>query len=403
MLRLFAHRDARLYVAGQTLSLFGDTALFLALAIWAKSLTNSNAAAGLVFFFLALPALFAPLAGMLVDRVRRRPLMIVTDLAVGGVVLLLLFVHGKDQLWLLYLVTVLYGAAASIFLSAQSALLRAMLPDDLLAEGNAALQTVREGLRLVGPLAGAGLFAAFGGGTVAIIDAATFGVSAGCIALLRVEERRTAPAEQHFRTELLAGVRHILHTQALRDIVFGVSAALLVIGFSETLIFAVVGQGLHRPASFIGVVSAGQGVGAVAGALTAASLLHRIGDARLVGLGLGVFALGDLFLISRMLPVVMVGIVVAGAGIPWALVGFGTALQQRTPLNLQGRVYSAADTMAGVPQTFSIALGAGLSTLIDYRILLIVMALVVVACALYLWTRPVSPAPRMADAVPASP
>lgn len=398
MLRLLAHRDVRLFMAGQTLSLFGDTALFLALAIWAKTLTGSNGAAGLVFFFLALPALFSPLGGMLVDRVRRRPLMIVTDLVLGGVVLLLLFVHGRDQLWLLYTVTVFYGAGSLVFYSAQSALLRIMLQDDLLAEGNAALQTVREGLRLVGPLAGAGLFAAFGGGMVAIIDAATFGVSAVCLAFLHVKESQPVPMEQHFRTELLAGVRHVLDTTPLRDIVFGVAAALLVVGFTETLIFAVVGQGLHRSPSFIGVLSAIQGVGAIAGALTAAPVLRRIGDARLVGLGLGIFALGDAFLISSMLPVVLVGILIAGAGIPWAIVGFGTALQQRTPLNLQGRVYSAADTMVGVPQTLSIALGAALSTLVDYRILLVVMGLVVVACGLYLWTRPITPVPQVAEA-----
>src|SRR5712692_335454 len=88
--RLLAFRNARLYFIGQTLSLFGDTALYLALAIWVKSLTGSNAAAGLVFFFLALPSIAAPVGGLLVDRVRRRPLMIVVDLLVGGTVLLLL-------------------------------------------------------------------------------------------------------------------------------------------------------------------------------------------------------------------------------------------------------------------------------------------------------------------------
>jgi len=106
--------------------------------------------------------------------VRRRPLMIATDLVIGAAVLLLLLVHGREQLWLIYGVTALYGAAAIVFNSAQSALLTVMLPDDLLGEGNAALQTVREALRIVGPLTGAGIYAAFGGGAVAVIDAATF-------------------------------------------------------------------------------------------------------------------------------------------------------------------------------------------------------------------------------------
>src|SRR3954463_10215902 len=104
MRSLFAHRDARLLLLGQTLSYFGDRALYLVLGIWVKSLTGSNAAAGLVFFVLALPSIFAPLAGLLVDRVRRRPLMIAVDLAVGAAVLLLLFVHDRGDVWLIYLV-----------------------------------------------------------------------------------------------------------------------------------------------------------------------------------------------------------------------------------------------------------------------------------------------------------
>jgi MFS family permease len=397
MRRLFALRNARLYLIGQTLSLFGDTALYLALGIWVKTLTGSNAAAGLVFFFLALPSLAAPLGGLLVDRVRRRPLMIVVDLLVGGSVLLLLLVHGRAQLWLIYVVALLYGAAGLVFTSAQSALLTVMLPEDLLAEGNAALQTTREGLRLFGPLAGAGLFAAFGGGFVAIVDAITFGISALFLMMLHVAESPSRPAEQHFVTELLAGVRHILRTSALRQIVLSVAVALLVVGFAETIIFAVISQGLHRPPSFLGVLSTLQGVGAIAGGLTAAWAMRRVGDGRLVGLGLALFAGGAALLPTGSLPLVLAGAIVAGSGLPWALVGFGTAIQRRSPAHLQGRVYSAADTMVSVPQTISIALGAGLSTLVDYRILIGIMVTVLMGTAIYLITR------RLEDAKIAEP
>ena len=78
---------------------------------------------------------------------------------------------------------------------------------------------------------------------------------------------------------------------------------------------------------------------------------------------------------------------VIGAGISWAVVAFGTAIQRRTPGHLQGRVYAAADTLVGVPQTLPIALGAGLSTLVDYRLLLVAIAAVTVVCALHLLSR----------------
>ena len=212
--------------------------------------------------------------------------MIVVHLAIGLVVLSLLFVHGRDQLWLLYLVTFLYGLAGDIFSAARSALLRVMLPEEMLVDANAVLQTSREGLRLVAPLAGAGLYAAFGGGVVAVLDAVTFGLSALSLLALHVDEPRPEPSGRRFRTELAAGMRHIAHTRGLRQIVVGVAVALLVVGFAETLIFTILDRVLHRPPSFFGVLASLQGAGAIVGGLSAPRLLRRLGDTKLVGLGL---------------------------------------------------------------------------------------------------------------------
>ncbi len=170
--------------------------------------------------------------------------------------------------------------------------------------------------------------------------------------------------------EVSAGVRHIFGTEVLRQILIACAVALLVVGFTETLIFAVVDQGLHRPPSFVGVILAFQGVGAIAGAVVASRLLRRLGDRLLVGVGLGGFALGALILAAPSTPVVLAGVIVAGVSLSWLVVAFVTALQLRTPLPLQGRVSSAADLLVGTPQTFSIAFGAALSTVVDYRLLL---------------------------------
>jgi hypothetical protein len=78
---------------------------------------------------------------------------------------------------------------------------------------------------------------------------------------------------------------------------------------------------------------------------------------------------------------------IAGIGVSWAIVGFSTALQMRTPLVIQGRVSAAADLTLSVAQAASIGTGALLSTLVDYRILFGVMAAVVLASAGFLLTR----------------
>jgi MFS family permease len=398
--QLLRHRDARVFLSGWAISTFGDSAMFLVLGIWAKDLTGSNSAAGLVFFVLVLPSLVSPLAGLVVDRLPRRPLLIAESVFMAAAVLLLLFVHDRGDLWLIYVVSALYGIGGIVAYSARSAFMTVMLPRELLADANALLSSVREGLRLVSPLVGAALYAALGGGAVAIMDAATFLVVAGALLLVRTAETRPEPEETHFLTELLAGIRHVFLTLPLRQIILSTGVCLLVVGFSETLIFAVVDEGLHRSPAFLGVLEPAQGIGAIAGGLTAAWALRRFGDVRLVGIGMGLFAVGDLSFVSSSLPLVLTGFGVAGFGIAWLIVGFATSIQLRTPARLQGRVASAADTMVSTPQTISIALGATLVTVLDYRALVVVMAVVVTACAAYLLTRGPEPATAVADATP---
>ncbi|MGH2999576.1 MAG: MFS transporter [Gaiellaceae bacterium] len=387
MKEILRRPDVRLLLGGQFLSMFGDWAMFIALGVWARVLTGSNADAGIVFFFLGVTGLMAPLGGLVVDRLPKRPLMIGTHLALAGVMCLLLFVHTRAELWLLYTVTLLYGLGGDIFGAARTSMLKAMLPDEQLGEANGVLQTVREGLRIVAPITGAGLFAAFGGHVVAVIDAATFLGSAATLVALPFEEPPVAPHEEHFLREASAGLTHIARTKVLRELSIGLCAALTVIGFCETLIFAIVIDGLHHSAPFVGVLDTFQGVGAIAGGLTAAALMRRIGDVRVTGLGLVLFAVACFGFLSPSLEGVLPSVVVFGAGIAWVVVAAATAYQRRTPQVLQGRVSAASNMLFSVPQTVSIATGAALITLIDYRIEIVIMALVTLAAAAYLLTR----------------
>jgi hypothetical protein len=303
------------------------------------------------------------------------------------VMCLLLLVHDRGDVWLIYVVIALYGLGGDIFAAARSAMLKAMLPDELLGDANGAYQSIREGLRIIAPLAGAGIFTVAGGGIVALVDAGTFLVSAATLVALRFEEPAPAPKEHHFLRELSAGVTHILRTRVLRELTIGLGAAMLVVGFSETLIFAVNANSLHRPPSFIGVLSAFQGVGSIVGGVTASALLKRIGDLRLTGLGILTFALGDGALLVPRLEVIAPAAAVAGVGIVWAVVALATAYQTRSPGPVQGRVAAAANMLFSVPQTISIAVGAVLVTLIDYRLEIAIMTVATLGAAAYLLTR----------------
>jgi len=177
--------------------------------------------------------------------------MIATHLALAALMCLLLLVHTRAELWLIYVVTLLYGLGGDVFAAARSSMLKAMLPDEQLGEANGILQSVREGMRIIAPVAGAGIYAAFGGHVVALVDAATFVASAATLVALPFTEPGAAPREHHFLRELTAGLEHIARTKPLRELSVGVCAAMLVVGFSETLIFAIVTSGVHRSPAFV--------------------------------------------------------------------------------------------------------------------------------------------------------
>jgi MFS family permease len=384
---LLRRSDFRLLLLGLFLTMFGDRALVLANGIWVKSLTQSNAAAGLNILLLVAPSMVSPFFGVIVDKVRRRPFLIVLNLSCVAAIGPLFLVHDKQQVWIVYAVSFLYGMGLILNDSAVNGVLKTMLSEQQLASANGVIQTLREGMRLVVPLAGAGLFAVFGGHAVVLLDMTTLLLGAGVLASLRLREPRPAPAEHRLRREMVAGMQHMFATPQLRMLVLTCSVALLVIGFGETTIFAVVDQGLHQAPAFLGVLMSMQGAGAILGGATAAHVVRRGGELTTAAFGFALFGAGDALMVFAQLPSVLLGCVVAGVGLPWILVALYTLMQRQTPLHLIGRVATTAEVLIGGPQTLSIALGAVLITMVDYQVLLLVMAAVIIGCGAVLGAR----------------
>jgi MFS family permease len=384
MHRLMHHRDARIYLAGQSLSMIGDSALWLAMGIWVKILTGSNSAAGLTFLAFILGYFAAPVSGAVADRFRRRPLLIAANLATAALVCALLLVGGKGQVWLIYLVMLGYGASASLITSAQTALLPALVPDDLLGDANSALQMAQQGLHILSPLLGAGLLASVGARPVILLDAGTFVVAAFTVLALRTREPRPERSATHWLAQFSAGIEHIAQTPALRRPMIAGVIAVTAFGFFETVPFAVVGQGLHRSPEFLGVLTSLQGAGGVAGGVVAAAVMRRTGERALVVSGLAACAAAALLLITASLPLILLACAALGLCIVWINVGIITLIQLRTPGDLVGRVDAALSFAIVVPQAASIALGAALIAVVNYRILLLAMAAVIAASAVYL-------------------
>jgi MFS family permease len=377
--------------------MLGDSSMWLAMAIWVKQLTGSSAAAGLTTMAFMAPQLAGPAAGLLADRLRRRRLLIAVNVAGAAMVLPLLLVRGRGDVWLVYAVMVVYGATNAVIAAAQPGLLRTVVPDALLPDANGALQTMSAGLRIVAPLLGAGLFAATGPSVVIALDALTFLAAVVALGRMRVREPAPEPAGRRPFAGAAEGLRHLWDTPLLRRVLVAAFVAVVAFGFSETALFAVVDAGLHRPPAFLGAVVATQGVAAVLAGAGAAAMLRRIGEPRLCAAGLASFAAACPLLMGASVPSVLAGAVLMGAGIPATMVALNTILQRMTPLALQGRVNGAADMVVAVPHVASIAGGAALVAAIDYRLVLGAMALLLLAGA-----APLTGARRCEDALAAA-
>ena len=384
MRKAFQQRGFTRLFAGTTTSMVGDSVMLLVLSMWVKTLTHSNGAAGLTFFWMMVPALFAPLYGMYIDRIRRKPLLVWGNVISALMVLPLLLVRGAGDVWIVYVVAFLYGISFVVLPAGLNGLLKEMIPDDLLVEANSSLQTTKEGFRLIGPLVGAALFSLFGGGAVAVVDSLSFLVAALIIASIPLRENAPERIEQHWWHEMTGGIKHLAHEPVLRHTLVAFALMLIVIGFTEASIYAVL-DFFGKPPTFAGVVVTVQGVGAIAGGLTTSRWVRRLGEAGGVTIGMALLAAGlAVVALSSTLWITLAAVVVLGYSLPLTFIAFNTMLQRRTPHALMGRASAAVETVLGTPQAISLAVGALLVTLLDYHVIFAIMAAFTGAAVVYL-------------------
>jgi Na+/melibiose symporter-like transporter len=388
LVRVLRDRDTALYLGATVVSGFGSTAMMLVAGVWVKTLTGSSSLAALASFCVWAPTVLGPVVGALVDRFRRGPLLVWSNTVMVGVLSALLAVRSGDRVWLLFAVLVVYGVSFVVMGAAEAALLPAVVPRELLGDVNGLGMTAQEGTKLVAPLVGAALFARLGGPAVAALDAATFAAAAVLLGLMRVAEERqaVAPGPRRWYHDTVKGASHLWRQPILRRIVPAGAATMLLLGINSAALFAVVDDGLHRPAAFLGVLATFQGCGSVLGGLTVGPLMRRLGEPSVTVAGILLFAAGAAARALPWLPAVVVGSAAIGLGMPWVLIAALTAVQRLTPSGLLGCVAATASTLLYTPTAVALALGAGLIAALDHGVLLIGVGVTGAGIAVWLLT-----------------
>jgi MFS family permease len=258
---LFRHRNFVLLWGGQAISLIGNGIFVVALPLTVLHLTSSPLALALVVSGQVIATVVLLLVGgAVVDRLPRRFLMLTADAVCGISVSLVavLVVSGVARLWELFVLTLIFGAAGAFFKPAATAIVRDILPADLLVPASS-LRSVSQSLSglVIGPLTGGLIVATAGAGWAFGIDGASFAVSAACLASMR-----NVPRVKATSTRILEGV-------ACSIVALGIGNLVIFYPFF-ILVPLLVKNVFHGGAFALGIFFAANGAGSLVASLATA-------------------------------------------------------------------------------------------------------------------------------------
>lgn len=375
--------DFRSLWLGQFASTLGTWLLVIGVPLHVFELTGSTAATGAAFVAETLPALmFGPAAGVLVDRLDRRTVMVVVDGVRALAVLSMLLARDAGDIWIIYVALVVENAAAQLFRPARQTIIPALVGDrEQLPAANSLFAVIDGMVRLVGSVLGGVLYAVFGFPTLVLADAASYLVSAvGCYLIRYRPPRRThEPVTlSGGAAELGAGLRHVWRQRFLRGLLVVTALFYLANGALTALLVPFARVELGADTDHYGYLLAALGVGYLFGAPLARFLIDRYSTraAVLVSVPWLVACFGLAFG-PRQYSMTMTAFALAGAPAVVLIVAVQTAYQRSTPDPMLGRVAAAFLTVemmvsvVGAAAASSVAEEAGLMPVIGVSIALL--------------------------------
>jgi MFS family permease len=347
------NRNFRLLYIGQTISQLGDWFNTVAVYALLLDLTGSATAVAWMLIVQMLPiALVGPLAGVVVDRLNRRRIMMAADLVRGCLILGLLAVRRADQIWMAYVVTALTVSAQAFFEPARTATIPNITAPEELLPANALSSATWSAMLALGASIGGLVTAAFGRNVAFTVNAASFFVSCLFIAATRYDA--TPASRPPLRglaavtgvSDLADGVRYIRassHVAALLFVKAGWGLAggiLLLLTIFGQRVFPVRGS----TAAGIGVLYGARGIGAALGPILLRYILGQKPSALRRSIGPAYFVIGVFYAALSAAP----GLLTAAACVLLAHFGgsilwvFSTVLlQMEVPDAFRGRVFAA--------------------------------------------------------------
>ncbi len=341
-------RRFRLLWFGQTTSTLGDGLVPVALSFAViGTLDGSATDLGIVLAAHMLPLVaFVLVGGVWADRLPRQFVMLASDVVRGVVqaIAAVLLLTGGAELWHLVVLVAIYGTAEAFFQPAATGLVPATVSAARLQQANALIGLSRSTSFIVGPAIAGVIAATTNPGVVFVVDAATFGVSAVCLALLRPPQAVRDAARESFLSDLRGGWRELVAHRWLWVIVVWASTYLGLVVAPFMTLGPVIAKESLGGASAWGLIVAGSGTGSLAGFLLA--LRWKPGRPMLVCSLLVVLVTPSIALLALRAPAPLIALtqVVGGTGMGFFTAVWQTTLQQHVREEALSRV-SAWDWM----------------------------------------------------------
>ena len=320
---------------------------------------------GVLMIVQAVPGIIiGPLAGVLIDRIEKRRVLIITHAIQAGLTCLIPFATSIFQI---YMIAAALAVARQFFNPARLALLPELVGREDLTRANSLSMLVSHILLMVGP-AVAGVVVAFSGTDLAFfIDAGTFAVAAlilfGIVSSRAPAVSGEAPAG--FVAQFREGVAFMVANPLIRALVPFLALIILVASMQSPLVVVFVKSVLGRGDVELGVLMGALGAGGIIGGTVAGLLARRITRAGYIawlvfldGLVLILFAL------NRNYPVAVGIFVLFGTIAATAQIIIMSLLQAHIPEEKRGRVFANLTPILGPLSIISIGLGTFLADLI---------------------------------------
>lgn len=343
--RALRHRNFKLFFFGQGISVIGTWMTRLATAWLVYRLTHSALLLGLVSFsgqFVSF--LLGPFAGVWVERLDRRKLLLWTQAAAGlqSLTLAVLTLTATINLWEIIALMGLQGLINAFDMPGRQSFLSLMVEDrNDLSNAIAINSSLANGARLIGPAIAGFLVAAVGEGWVFLIDAVSYLAVIGSLLLMRMRPAAIARASRSMLEELREGWDYVRTFHPVRTILT-LFALLSLMGWPYSVLLPVfAGRVLHGGPHTLGWLTGASGLGALVSGLSLAARRSVVGLTRM--LQIASFLLGAaliLFGLSHTVWLSLILMILVGFGLMQGAAVSNTIIQALVPDDKRARVMS---------------------------------------------------------------